>query len=240
MRLESNLLTLLERATAVAKLMGITEISMEDNAIGKMFRGMSDLGGTPVVINHVFDDDLPFGSLAIRDTGSFISKLMLAQERDENYRLFINIDDKRNCVSDIELKGSKFKLNFVAGSADAVKAPKRLKDPARFAFEMSEEDIKTLEKGVRAMNGEFVTFVSDGSEVSFEIKTGKTDVFSYAFAEEVMSLDGSDDTSFAFSYPVKTIVKLIKNSDDKMFKVGAKGIFNGVMESTSVSVFPRI
>lgn len=240
MRLDSTLLTLLERATNVAKMMGITEISMEDNSIGKMFRGMSDANGTPVVINHTFDDDLPFGSFAIRDTGSFVSKLMLASERDENYKMYININANKNSVSDVEIKGTKFKLSFIAGSADAVKAPKRLKDVPKYAFEMTDEDVKTLEKGIRAMGGEFVTFVSDGTDVSFEIKCGKTDVFQYTFSDEVMSLDGEDDCAFAFSYPVKTLSTLIKNSDDKMFKIGGKGILSGVMESTTVSVFPRI
>lgn len=240
MKLETTLLTLLERATSVAKQMGVSEISMEENAIGKMFRGMSDNNGTPVVINHTIDEDLPFASLAIRDTGSFISKLHLARERDENCKVFVNIDSNRNVVSDLEIKGLRFKLKFIAGSADAVKAPKRLKDTPKYAFEMSDDDIKTLEKGIRAMGGEFVTFVSDGSEVSFEIKQGKSDVFNYTFADEVMSLDGSNDSSFAFSYPVKTIITLIKHSDDKLFKVSSKGIFSGVMESTTVSVFPRI
>lgn len=240
MRLESDLLMLLERATMVARQMGITELSMEDNSVGKMFRGMSDAGGTPVVLNHTFDDDLPFSSLAIRDTASFLNKLNLALERDENYKLFINVDKNKNAVSDMEMKGHKFTLKFIAGSAEAVKAPKRLKDPNKYGFEMSDEDIKTLEKGVRAMGGEFVTFVCDGVNVSFEIKAGKNDVFEYTFSEECMSLDGSDDLSFAFSYPTKTILTLIKNSDDKIFKIGGKGIISGVMEHTNVSVFPRI
>lgn len=240
MRLESNLLIQLERATMVARQMGISEISMEENSVGKMFRGMSDAGGTPVVLTHTIDDDLPFSSLAIRDTGSFLAKLNLALERDENYKLYINIDPNKNAVSSLEMKGHKFKLKFIAGSSEAVNAPKRLKDPNKYGFEMSDDDIKTMEKGVRAMGGEFVTFICDGSDVSFEIKAGKNDVFEYTFTDECLSLDGSDDCSFAFSYPTKTLLTLIKNSDDKIFKIGGKGIISGVMEHTNVSVFPRI
>ncbi len=240
MRLDNKLLTLLKNATTVARQMGITEIAMEDNSIGTMFRGMTDLGGTPVVLNHQFDEKLPFGCLAIKDTGSLIAKLNLAEDRDENFRTFIDIDERKNHVKSLELKGTKFKLSFIAGAQDAVKAPKRLKDPGKYSFQMEADDIKTLDKGVKAMTGDFVTFVSDGSEVSFEIRSGKSDVFSYKFCDEVLSMDGDDDASFAFSYPVKTITTLIKNSEDGIFKVSKKGIINGLMQDTNIFIFPRV
>jgi len=239
MRLDNNLLVLLKRATAVAKQMGISELSMEDNNIGTMFRGMSDLGGTPVILHHMLDEDLPFGGLAIKDTGSFIAKLNLATDKDENFKIFLNVDERKNHVKSIELKGTKFKMSFITGSADAVKAPKRLKDPSKYSFQMEPDDVKTLDKAIKAMAGTFVTFVSDGNEVSFEIRVGKSDVFSYKFCDEVLSMDG-DDASFAFSYPVKTITTLIKNSESGIFQVSKKGIFNGIMQDTNVFIFPRV
>jgi hypothetical protein len=239
MKLNKSLLNLITDTTTVANMVGINEISMEHNDVNSMFRGMDDSSGTPVVILQNIEEKLPFGSMAIRDTGSFISKLNLSHNNDENYSTFINIDDNTNAVKSIEFKGLKFKLSFIAGSKDCVKAPKRLKDEFKYSFELNQDNVKTLSDAIKAMKGEFVTFVCDGCEVSFEIRTGKTDVFSYTFCEEIMSFDGSEE-SFVFTYPVKSILNIIKNSDNQMFKLSSKGIFNTVIKNTNVFVFPNI
>lgn len=241
MRLKQDILQTLHSVANTARLLGIAEISMEENAIGKMFRGMSDTGGTPVVLNQSIDFDLPFASLAIRDTNSFIQKYDLAVERGGDLcEAHVDIDQNRKAVSSIQFRGNKFKLNFIAGSAEAVRAPKRLKDPFKHSFSITEDDIKTLKKATKAMGGDFVTFVYDGSSLTFEVKASKTDIFSYTFCEKVVNLGGGAPT-FAFAYPIKTLTTMLDNSDDNLtFQIGEKGIINGVMGGVNVFLFPRI
>lgn len=238
MKLPSDLLDQLTRTCKVANLLGINEIVMQDCDKGKIVRGMTDVG-TPVVILHEFDLDMEFKDVAIRDAKSFLAKLELAEDRDTNYRVFINIDQDKLSVASFEFKGSKFNMKFAAGSERAVRSPKSLKDMVIARFQMETDAINTLNRATKAMVGDFVTFVCDGEEVSFEIKTASKDIFTYTFTDRVSAVDG-DEPSFACSYPVKALISIVKNSDDNWFNIGERGILNTQIQQINVHLIPRV
>ena len=228
------------RAVSVGKIMGIQEIAMEENEKGRMFRGMSDIGGTPVVLLQEIDTEIPFTGLGIQNAGSFLNKEKLAHSNDSDYTIYAQIDNMSNNVKSLDFKGHKFKMSVNAAKTNVIRAPKAMKDIDIAAVQLEEEEAVTLEQAVRAFNGaELIEIVSDGDNIHLEIKSNVDGgSFEFQLENEPLDLNGGTD-GFVHSYPVKTFINLIKNSESKTNKKGRQGVVSGRIQYINMFVFPK-
>lgn len=234
--------SVLMRATRVARTLNINEISLEDSPRGKMIRGFDATHGAPVFINHVFEPDeldLPFSALAIHDCDSFVNKTKLAESRDESYKAYIDINSNTMNVDTIKFSGKKFKLEFSAGKPETVRAPKKVNDTTAHTFKIEPRDITALNQSVRAMGGEDVTLVSDGSTVFFEVKIKSKEIFSMELSTELTSVNPANK-SFVFTYPFKTFYPLVSNCEECSFNITSRGILNCKIDGINAFAIPRI
>lgn len=238
MKLSPEIMTILTNSCAVARSLGITEIAIEDTGSENIIRGMADKG-TPVLILDQIKDELDFRDLAIRDTTMFLNRVQLATHSDEDHKVTINVDSSSQSVSGFNFKGKKFKMNFATGSSKAIRSPKKLNDVTVVKFVMNPETVDTINKATSAVVGEDMTLVSDGLQVSFEVKTSTKDTFTYTITDELEKVDG-DNGEFVFSYPVKTLLLLVKNSDTKQFGIGKRGILNTTINHINVYLLPKV
>lgn len=231
----------LERTTKVAHIMNINEISLEDSPRGNLIRGFDASHGAPVVINHIVDDEdleLPFSALAINDCTSFVNKAKLALSRDDTYRTNIEINANTKQVDSINFKGKRFKLEFQAGKASTIRAPKAIKDTVAYTFKIEPQDMATLSQSVKALGGEDVTLVCDGTSIFYEAGE-KKDKFSMVLCEEFEAVDGAN-SSFVFSYPFKTFYPVVSNCESCTFSLTTRGMLNCEINGINVYVIPRI
>lgn len=241
MKITSDIFGLLANAVGVAKIMGIAELAMEDNEKGTMFRGMADVGGTPVVLLQDIDIDLPFTGLGIQNTSSFIVKEKLAYDNDDQYSVYAQIDTMSNNVKSLDFKGQKFKMSINSAKTNIIRAPKAIKDNDVLAFSIEETEVKTLEQAVRAFSkAELIDIVSDGETITFEIRSGEDGgSFTFTLDNEPIELPASNGDAFVHSYPVKTFLNLVKNSDHHTLRVGQQGVINGSIQDIKTFIFPR-
>lgn len=240
MKLTSEVFELLARAVSVGKTMGIAEIAMEDNEKGTMFRGMADVGGTPVVMLQDIDIELPFTGMGIPDAASFITKEKLAFDNDEGYSVYAQIDTMSNGVKSLDFKGGRFKMNINTAKTNVIRAPKAIKDVDVIAIEFEEDEAKTFKQAVSAFRkAELVDIVSDGDSVTLELRSAEDGgSFTFELEREPIELNGGTD-AFVHSYPVKTFLNLIDNSEDKVIKIGKQGVLSGVINDIKLFIFPR-
>lgn len=240
MKLDSEVFGLLAQAIRVGKVMGIEEIAMEDNEKGTMFRGMADVGGTPVVMLQDIDIELPFTGLGVPSASSFLIKEKLAYDNDDGYTVYAQIDTMSNSVKSLDFKGGKFKMNINTAKTNIIRAPKAIKDVDVLAIAIEEDEAKTIKQAVSAFRkAELVDVVSDGDSVTLEIRSAE-DGGSFTFDLENEPLELNDGTdAFVHSYPVKTFLNLIDNMEDRVIKIGKQGVLNGSIDDIKLFIFPR-
>ena len=195
MKLNSEIFGLLTQAVRVGKIMGIEEIAMEDNEKGTMFRGMADVGGTPVVMLQDIDVDLPFTGIGVPSAGSFLTKEKLAFDNDDGYTVYAQIDTMSNSVKSLDFKGGKFKMNINTAKTNVIRAPKAIKDIDVIGFLIEEAEAKTIKQAVSAFRkAELVDIVSDGDSITLEIRSAEDGgSFTFDLENEPMELNGGGD-----------------------------------------------
>ena len=238
MKLQGAVAQLVTQVTEVAKIMGIDEVAIEDSDRGPLLRGFSATHGAPTLICHTTDIKLPFRAFAINSCSLYTAKTDLALSQDENYETQLTLDEHSNNVTSVTFKGKKFKLAFNAGNPATVRAPKAVKDVVKLKFAVNPDAVTTLSKSMRAMEAEYVTVISDGDTVKFEISTGPKDIFEYEVSDQVKAIEG-DDATLVMSYPFKTFFPILKHCDQGVVFVTQRGVLNCTINGINIYAFPR-
>ena len=240
MKITSDVFEVLMRAVSVGKLMGIDSIAMEENDKGKMFRGMTDSGGTPVVLLQHIDIELPFAELGVTDAKSFITKEKLAHTNDSEYTIYAQIDEMTNSVVALNFKGHKFKMSINAAKTRIIRAPKAMKDVDVMAIQLEDEEVTTLQLAISAFpSAELIDVVSDGDSIHLELQGKSVGSFEFHLENDPLELNGGCSDGFVHSYPVKTFINLLKHSESKTIKIGQMGILSSSIQDIQIYVFPR-
>lgn len=240
--LDDNIKNILINSCEAAASLGIIDISLEHNNKGIMVRGFTGDHGSPVIINHTFTQlTLPFQSFAINNCKNFLARYVLANSMDSNHTTQINIDDNSKMVNSIQFKNvdksKKFQLKFLAGNANTVKAPKGINDPVCFSFDIDKTITSEMSKAIRAMAGTEITLIYDGSELSYEIKTGdnNTDVLK----STIHTNETNENISFAYSYPFSVLSPILSKNDTSTLHITTRGLLNCSINSLNIYLLPR-
>lgn len=233
MKLDAKTILFIKNAVKTAQLVNIENLIIEPNAI----RGVDE--DRTVVLFHEKDiPSVPFGSLGIARLGVFLSRLDIVQSQ-ELFDVDASGDEKEGWIKNLTMKSAGTKIDYRCTKPDSIQAPKRIHDVMRARVQLTNDAVSILQKGQAAMSADEVSIISNTGGVSFELIDVTSDVFKHVFADAALPLTPDAVTSFAYRYPLKTILALFKKEPDGHFDIGQKGILRVNINGLDVYVLPR-
>ena len=90
--------------------------------------------------------------------------------------------------------------------------------------QMDDESSSIIQRALSVMRSEDVYFVCKDDEVTVEIQSINNDIFKHTFQNPIAS--DLDDVRFAYKYPAKKLMPLIKRNPTGFLKFGERGTIN--------------
>ena len=242
MKLKDKTIEYIENVITTAQLVGLEVVVIEPDLV----RGI-DENRTVFVLHNKDVPDMEFGSIGLTRLSSFSSRLNIAKNVDGfNIEADIKEGDEETLdfARSLTMKGKGVKIEYrCADPAQLVGAhkagPKQMRDEPEFGLEFGEDLADMLQKGIAAMKADEVSIISNDG-VTFELLDVNSDVFSHQFADTVVNLLDEKNTKFAYRYPVKTVLCLLKNNDDSILTVSKKGIMCIKVNGLNVYIMPNV
>lgn len=237
MKIDQVTMDYIKRVVKCATLAKINNVAIEPDKI----RGMDD----DQVVFMFHTKNIPFmdvGSVGLNRLNTFTSRLDLATGVSGVEIDALTEDDKngQRFVRGISMKGKGIKIDYRCANPAVIRAPKRLQDTLKYQINMTPDVLFFMTKGQQAMGSDEVKIVCKDSSVSFEISDINGDAMTYEFPAEAVMLDGSDDTSFSHTYPLKTILPLFKACPDEPFCITTPtGMLKLQVDGFDVYIMPR-
>jgi len=232
MKLDASSILYIKNAVKTAQLVNIESLIIEEGVV----RGI-DEDRTVLVFHNEDVPPIPFGSIGLTRLGVFISRLDIIQSQ-ESFNVDAVGDDNEGWIKSLTMKGTGTKIDYRCSKPSSIQAPKRINDTMRARVQLTEEAVSTLQKGQAAMSAEEVSIISNNG-VSFELVDVNSDVFKHTLQDDVTPLEAEASTTFAFRYPIKTILALFKKEPNGHFDVGQKGTLRVNVNGLDVYVLPR-
>jgi len=241
MNLSNESITYLQNVLTTAQLVGVEALVVEPGIV----RGMDE--GQSVFILHTKDvPDMEFGSIGLTRLSSLTSRLNIAKDLD-NFNIeaaIVTEDDGSTFARSLTIKGKGLKIDYrCAKPAQLISSrqagPKQMNDKMEFCVEFDKSCVDMLQKGQAAMKSDEVSIISNDG-VSFELLDVNNDVFAHQFAEDAINLEGADTTKFAYRYPTKILLMLLKNASEELFTISHKGILCISINGLNVYVLPQV
>lgn len=221
MLLEPSLVSFLDRVIATADQTGMTDVIIESGLI----RAVND--ERTAFIYHTDDvpSPLPFDAIGINRVDLFQSRLSLAKVTD-GFQIDASIHD--NFVRSLVLKGKGIKVEYRCANPKIIeqkRPPKRnIKATQQVVCELkiSPELLSMIQKGLSAMQADFVRFVGNDQEVRLEIYDVNNDAFAYTIPNENVLMKSSFMLDF-FAKQMLTILKKSSNGTFQMYDIKVLG-----------------
>lgn len=236
MKLDKENITFIHNVVKTAKIVDIEKIIIEPGRI----RGADE--NCSVVLHHEQNvPDMSFGSIGLNRLDTFLSRYEIARTQD-NFSIDVDVADDHQFVRSLTFKGKGTKIDYRCANPTTMnRVPKNIKDSMFVQVPLNGEAIRLLQKGHGAMdNPDVVTLLCKNDQVSFEMVDVNNDTFKHNISKEVTLLDG-DDSSFAYRYPVKTLLALFRSNPTGYFEIGqSKGILKFPVSDLTVYVLPQV
>lgn len=238
MKLSTATLDFIRKVVSTAEIVKIDSIIIEPNRV----RAIDD--SHTVFICHV--DDVPemeFGSIGLNRIGVFNSRFDIGKTlKDFSVEAVVEgSDPDKKYARSLIMKATGVTVEYRCARPDLLRAPKAVNDVETYVIQANPEAIMMLQKGQSAMSTDDVTFVGSDEGVVFEMTDINADKMTYQFADAVHRIDDEDEASISFShsYPLKTILPLLKSDATGFFTLTSQGILKVMVNGLSVYVMPR-
>lgn len=232
MKISKEEINFIEKTTRTAKILGIDEIIVEPGRVRAIDEDHSIF---------ILQQGLPtysFNSIGINRTDTFLSRLEIAKSQD-NLNVDVQFDDDNVFTREVTMKSKKIRVNYRCANPTTIKAPKSLKQQNfAYSFNLNKEDVEILQKGCAAMNAEDVTIIHNNKQISCEMVDINNDVFSQVVSNECYVEDDAAE-KFAFRYPVKRFMSLMKHRDSEKIEITEKGFLCVQIEGLNVYILPK-
>jgi len=221
MILEKELVAFIKLVVKTAQLVDIDNIIIETDRI----RAIDD--NSSIAIIHTDNiPKLPFASMGLNRLKLLTSRLNVIESLP-NFK--INCEINKDQAISLEFTADKTKIDYRCANPASIRAPKSLKDAPLHKFVIPQEGVIMLKKGYAMMpqdgqSTNVVTLVSNKDGMFFELKDVNNDIFSFRFADQAMSTDGSSPSVFVYSFPVKVLLALFENNPNSLIYVGEKSL----------------
>ena len=245
MKLTSDSVISIESLVHTAMVGGISSLIIDNNVDGDpIIRGIDEKQSTIILTkNNV--PDLNGKKVAISRLSMIASRLTLVKSQGP---VEVDAVDAKNGtdISHLELSSGKTKAQFRCNSIESTKGvPKSINDQRVWKITGPSKVISLLNQASGAMNTEKVTISSkDLTSVSFECVDTNNDVFSTEIDNkpEWIGDDGDGATTFAHSYPLKSLLPLLKEAnkttDSFDIFIGAGGSLSLIVNGFDFYILP--
>lgn len=230
MKLNEQDIKFIEKTTKTAKIIGIDSVIIEPERIRAIDEERS------VFILHKQDiPNLTFDSIGINRTDLLLSRLEIARE-GSNFYGECKIDESSGYVRKLTFGSKGTKVDYLCANPSSIKAPKNINDQNAFKFKIDSDAINMMQKGLAAMGSENVTFIYN-DKVFFEMVDINNDVFSYDISDHCECI--GEEEKFAFKFPAKKLLSLLKNYSDEQIWITEQGIMNIKVNDIDVFILQR-
>lgn len=234
MNLDNNIISYVENVIQTAQLIGIDDVILETGVVRAATEDKSVF---------IFQDQdvpvLPFSSIGLSRLDVLTSRLKTAAVRD-NFSVDLTMNDDQTFVKALIIKGKGIKIDYRCGDPRRIKAPLRRKSVMLTQIEISPDAISLMQQGQASMRSDLIQLISDERGVTFELTDISSDVFSHTFTTVTKSLVANADQRFAWCYPVKLLLTLLKNNSNSYFCVGEKGMLNVTVNNLNIFLMAQV
>lgn len=231
MKLENDILSLINLAVETSKLLSIEELIIDKLGIRAL-----NPDRTAVLLLKT-ELPLPFESLSINRLTAFQQRLSIIKDVND-----ININaetDKDNNVRSLKFSNKNLSVSYRCANPNTISAPKNVSENFFRQVSFTNEAYDMLVKGQNAMKAEIFTLISDEHGVRFEIMDSNNDIFSYNFTNKVELSNSESSETFVFRYPIKIFLPVLKQNTNSILSIGEKGVLKMTVNDLDVMILPK-
>jgi len=220
---------------------GLTKLIIEKDKI----RGI-DAKQTVALVSTTNVPDLDGKQAGVTRLSELAARISLVKSQGDLSVDVVASTGNPNDVAVLELSAGKTRAQYRCAALDVVKAvPKNIADTLVWEIKVDSKLIQVLGQGVSAMGADYVTIASpDGNVVKAECVDATKDVFSTNFEDAPVWIGaGAKASSFVQTYPAKTLLALLKEtnktSNPVSMKLGEGGILSFKVNGFDLFVIPK-
>lgn len=246
MKLSKNTILQIENLIKTCKFADIAELKVLDGIASAINKSKTILMISDFVITESTD------GFALTRLDLFMSRFNLIKDIPD-YEINADLKTKQSVldangkeispemelISRIIFKAKRIKAEYKCSLPQAVKAPSAVKDEFNKKISLNEEFVLTLIKASAAADNEIIKINYTDNKLSFILSDINKDQIVLDIDSDV--LDENDliyNEDFEFSYNIKSIFQLLKNTDNYNIEIGVKGILKIVVNSLSFYALP--
>lgn len=234
MKLDTDSIVYIQNVVKTSQMVDIDNVIIEPGLV----RAIDD-NKTVVLFQDVDVPDMPFGSIGLNRIDVFMSRLDITKTQ-EDFNIDAKVDDESKFARSLTMKAKGLKVDYRCANPTTIQAPKQVNDVMKYQIQLNAEAVVLLQKGQSAMAAETVTIVSNAEGVKFELVDINDDTFSHMVTTEVKALTDDTNTTFAYRYPIKTLLPLFKYNPEGFFTIGQKGILSISVNGLTIFVLPQV
>lgn len=217
----------IKNAALSASALGIENLIIESN----MVRGIDE--AKVVMIIQENDVKMPFTALGINRLDVFKTRLQLFEtQTGVNFEAHLHPETKEVVL--LQMKAPGLSIDYRCAHCiepnPTIKAPRTMKSPIKFEFQMNEETIELLAKGHHAMGGDKLTLSANAEGVQVKTLDSSNDEFVQTIATAFVNKETGkkNDGEFEWMFASKTFLNMLKNATHNTFGVNEAGVFKGI------------
>lgn len=231
MKLDKATQELIRDAVFTAESVKINNIVIDEDGI----RGIDD-NQLVVILKNSFTTVVPFEALAIGGVEQFVQRYRI-HENNEATTIEADIADNGD-VKIITLKSKNLKLEFRCMKPARVKAPKKTNDTTYASFEISDDTVDMIKRGLVTMKSDYIQFIkmADNDNVNFKIIDVNNSSMDFEITDSSLEQETAGDCVFACSYPIKTLLAALKDADENRVNVGVNNTLTVIKNGINVII----
>lgn len=239
MQLSTETINFLTNVIQVAKILKIENIILDKECVRGHFQEEGSM-----IIHRTNLPNFEFNSLGISRISVLDTRLSLLGNSANIEAEEKQMDSGEKTIYKLILSNNKTTVEFKCVNPALIpKAPKLLKDPVFFTFDVSEESIVLLVRAQSAIKGDNVSFSGSKTGVVAKLSDTEGDMFNHIISDKVVYSSESDKDKFYFSYKLRTLVPLLKaalTEDGVTINITRRGIINLMVNGINVYITQEI
>lgn len=235
--LSSKSVKLIMEATQLASKLGIEGIILDSVGI----RGYNDDDG--IIVASIQDYGFEFDALGLSRLQSLMSKSTLLKNMDS---FTVSMARKKNNPDIIEkllFEGTKMDFEFRCALPQAITdipSTKMNKTPL-FYFEVTQEDVANISKGLSAMRSKNMTIQGNSENVRFRFSDDAGDILNFAIDSDLESLGDAEEVSLTLNLKkMLPILKIAVQDGNFRLNILKSNILHVTVGNMDVLVMPEV
>lgn len=224
MKIEPVELEFIQNVIKTAELIKIGGVSIESGRV----RGM-DEDRNAFILHTDGVPDFQFGALGINRLAEFTARLNMARST-VGFTIDATVDtvNESTFVRAVQMKAKGLKVDYRCANPLTIQSPKKLNDPFVYQFDLPPAISSFLSQGQSAYKTDSAMLVCANNQIKMVLADINGDKMEYVVTDDCIIDDSGDGQpiaeEFSFSYPIKTLLPLIKASPDATVYINTRGI----------------